>query len=181
MDILPADLWLHILDSASPRDVMRFGKTCKTARCMALQTSLWTRLRIGMKLPAPKPRAWKLKTSYHIVVASACYKCMSRKRLAQQRICSDCIRNTAILQKQWEVLASLRRDRRYVRGDLWNLSRQLQIMEIQPVDSHNIEVIHFLTNMRERQTLRYKHLEDQYIYHDKLWKTFVEHVLRKRE
>lgn len=178
MEVLPDDIWLQILASVPPRDVARFGTACKPCRALALKSPVWDRLRVGMKLHPPKPRAWKLKTPYHVVVASACSRCLSHRRLHRQAVCSGCIRTTPLLQRQWDLLAKIRKEQRWYSAYAWEMNRQLRMLEGQALTTPMVETLHRLyTNLRVVQD-RVQALKDQYTYNQKLWVHYVDHVLR---
>lgn len=178
MESLPDDIWLHILARVPPRDVVRFGNTCKPCRALALRSPVWNRLRMDMKLHPPKPRAWKLKTSYHVVVASACFRCMSRRRLHRQAVCSSCVRSTPLLQKQWQHLADIRREQKDYSAHAFHLEMRLRDLQTHPYISLWVSELDRMYENLQHFKNRVQALQDRYLYHQQLWVHSVDHVLR---
>lgn len=101
MDTLPKDAWMEVLQRLDLRSCATFGQVSSTARHLCKSSQRWDAVRLKLKLPPPRRRAWKHRDAHSIVLASACVKCRVGRRLLHQPLCLHCM-------KQHPALNSLR-------------------------------------------------------------------------
>ena len=115
---MPDDVWFHILGCLRPWEVCTFGRASRDCRRLCDRAPMWDGVRVAMKLRPVRPSAWKLTSSYKIVVNAACLLCKSRRRTSRQPLCVQCIKGNRMLNVQWKDMVTSRAGIRAQEGQI---------------------------------------------------------------
>lgn len=88
---LSTDVWRMVLSFLTPGDLVKVAQTCSRMRDCCKSLPLWSELRQELRLPERRPKAWKLKSDYSLVVASSCFKCRFQKKMPDLPLCRFCV------------------------------------------------------------------------------------------
>ena len=85
------ELWDIVFNRLTPRDRVRCSQVSRHFRKVVSDMEAWSALREKLNAPRVRPRAWRRKTDFSVVVAHACVRCRARRRLPRQPLCTHCL------------------------------------------------------------------------------------------
>ena len=137
---LPDDLHMAIMAQLGPAGATRLGQTCRQLRAVCSRLPTWQGVMEQLRVPPPRPRAWKRKTPFSVVVGAACCSCRCRRRLRPLPVCRGCVESTPQLGRlRSSSFALRRRIRRHEVDIFWakqNVSN-VAVMAPEFVDSYS--------------------------------------------